>query len=195
MILYGASGHARVIIDILNSQGVSPDFIVDDNSDITSLLDIEVRANTGKYDKAIITIGKNEIRKLISEKIEVGKYLTAIHSSAIVSKYATIGEGSVVMQGAIIQSGVRIGKHCILNTSATIDHECVIGDFTHISPNATLCGNVEVGEGSWIGAGSVVIQGVKIGKWSIIGAGSVVIDDIPDNVVAFGNKCKIIKSR
>lgn len=195
MILYGASGHAKVIIDILDSQGIKPEFIVDDNPELVSLKGIEVRRNIGKYDQAIISIGKNEIRKLITEKIVVDEYVTAIDSSAIVSKHVKIGNGSVIMQGAIIQSCSSIGKHCIINTGATIDHECVVEDFAHISPNTTLCGNVVVGEGSWIGAGSVVIPGVKIGKWSIVGAGSVVTEDIPDNVLAFGNKCKIIKSR
>ena len=45
-----------------------------------------------------------------------------------------------------------------------------------------------------IGAGSVVIPGVKIGKWSIVGAGSVVTKDIPDGVLAVGNRCKVIKN-
>ena len=98
------------------------------------------------------------------------------------------------MQGAIVQSDVCIGSHCIINTGASVDHECLIADYVHISPHCTLCGNVQVGEGTWIGAGSVVIPGVKIGKWSIIGAGSVVTKDIPDGVLAVGNRCKIIKN-
>ncbi|CDC00762.1 putative acetyltransferase [Bacteroides sp. CAG:443] len=98
------------------------------------------------------------------------------------------------MQGVIIQACTQIGKHCIVNTGASIDHECVIGDFVHISPKVTLCGNIHVGEGTWIGAGTVVIPGVKIGRWSIIGAGSVVDKDIPDGVLALGNRCRIIKS-
>ena len=102
--------------------------------------------------------------------------------------------GEVVMQGAIVQSDACIGSHCIINTGASVDHECLIADYVHISPHCTLCGNVQVGEGTWIGAGSVVIPGVKIGKWSIIGAGSVVTKDIPDGVLAVGNRCKIIKN-
>ena len=97
------------------------------------------------------------------------------------------------MQGAIIQSCASIGKHCIINTGASVDHDCKIEDFVHVSPHATLCGDVNVGEGTWIGAGATIIQGKKIGKWSVIGAGSVVVNDIPDNVLAFGNPCKVIK--
>ena len=85
-------------------------------------------------------------------------------------------------------------KHCIVNTGATVDHDCELQDYVHISPNATLCGNVFVGEGTHIGAGSVVLPGVKIGKWSVIGAGSVVAKDIPDRMLAVGNRCKIVKT-
>ncbi|MFK1918720.1 DapH/DapD/GlmU-related protein, partial [Bacteroides fragilis] len=98
------------------------------------------------------------------------------------------------MQGSIIQVCAQVGRHCIINTGASVDHECVIEDYVHISPHSTLCGNVSVGEGSWIGAGTTIIPGVKIGKWSVIGAGSVVTKDIPDHVLAVGNRCKIIKS-
>lgn len=97
------------------------------------------------------------------------------------------------MQGAIVQACAHIGKHCIINTGASVDHECIIEDFVHISPHSTLCGNVHVGEGAWIGAGTTIIPGVKIGKWSVVGAGSVVTKDIPDGVLAVGNRCKVIK--
>ena len=92
-----------------------------------------------------------------------------------------------------MQADAQIGKHCIINTGASIDHESVIADYVHISPHSTLCGNVYVGEGSWIGAGSIVIPGLRIGRWCVIGAGSVVTKDIPDGVLAVGNRCKIIK--
>lgn len=195
MILYGASGHGKVVIDILEALNIKLDFVVDDNPCLTDLLGYEVKRNTGHYDEAIVTIGANEIRKRITELVQVSRYLTAIHPSAIVSPKAFIHEGTVVMQGAIIQSCATIGKHCIINTGSTVDHECNISDFVHISPQATLSGNVTVGEGTWIGAGAVVKQGVTIGSWSVIGAGSVVVDDIPSDVVAFGNKCKVIKRR
>ena len=104
MVLYGASGHCRVIVDILEALGLPIDYIVDDNPAITSLLDYPVRRNCGEYDEAIVAIGKNNIRKQIVESIKVGKYLSAVHPTAIVSPRAKMGCGTVVMQGAIIQS-------------------------------------------------------------------------------------------
>ena len=193
MYLYGASGHAKVIIDILKANAIAIDGLIDDNPAVNELLGYPVfHGKTTEISPLIISIGSNTIRKLITEKVNA-TYGKAIHPSAIVSAYAHIDEGTVVMQGAIIQSCATIGRHCIINTGASVDHECQIDDFVHISPHCTLCGNVSVGEGTWVGAGSVIIPGVKIGKWSIIGAGSVVTKDIPDGVLAVGNRCKVIK--
>lgn len=194
--LFGASGHSRVVMDIICSQGNSVCCLYDDSPHYESIHQVPIfnASESVILGPLIISIGNNKIRKLISERYSVD-YAIAVHPSAILSPYSKIGEGSVVMQGVILQSDVTIGKHCIINTGASVDHECVIGNFVHISPHATLCGNVKVGEGSWIGAGSVVIPGVKIGKWCTIGAGSIVIRDIPDNSVAFGNPCKVKSQR
>lgn len=192
MKLYGASGHAKVIIDILNACGIIIDEIYDDNhNEIVSLHGISVCQPYKTNEEIIISIGNNAIRKKISESDIANKFGLAVHPSAIVSPYAQIGEGTVVMQGAIIQAGAKIGKHCIINTGAKIDHDCIIGDYVHISPNATLCGNVSVGAGTQIGVGSSIIPGIKIGNWSLICAGSVVTTNIPDNCVAAGNYCQV----
>ena len=196
--LYGASGHAKVIIDALCASGYKVNGLFDDNLELTQLLDYPVLGafNESRLGSSelIISIGINSIRKRLVESLPTKvSFATAIHPSSIISPQASILYGTVVMQGAIIQSDSKIGKHCIINTGSTIDHDCLIDDYVHISPNATLCGNVSVGQGSQIGAGAVVIPGIKIGKWSIIGAGSVVIKDIPDNVVVAGNPARIIK--
>ena len=192
MYLYGASGHAKVIIDVVKSMGLPIDGIFDDNENVTSLLGFNIRHHWCNEEPIIVSIGNNRKRFLVVKKLEC-KYTTAIHSSALLSLSVTVGEGSVVMAGCIINADTRIGNHCIINTGASIDHECEIGDFAHVSPHATLCGNVQVGEGSWIGAGAVVIPGVKIGKWCTIGAGAVVIKDVPDNAVVAGVPAKVIK--
>lgn len=192
MYLYGASGHAKVIIDILTDNHIKVDALVDDNIELNDLHGIPVVHSAEGLSPFIISIGNNKIRKLIAERIK-GPFMTAIHPTAIISPSAKIDVGSVVMQGAIIQADARIGKHCIINTAATIDHECIIGDYVHISPNVSLCGNVQIGDGTQIGVGAVVVPGIKIGKWSLICAGSVVTTDIPDFCVATGNRCKVIK--
>jgi len=193
MYLYGASGHAKVIMDIIKAQGDLLEGIVDDNILLTELMGHKVLHSCIGLSPFIVSIGNNEIRKQIVNKLKGASFSKAIHPSAIISETSKIGNGSVVMQGAIIQSCVSIGNHCIINTGSSIDHECIISDYVHISPHSTLCGNVAIGEGTWIGAGTIMIPGVKIGKWCTIGAGSVVTKDIPDGALAVGNRCKIIK--
>ena len=192
MFLYGASGHAKVIMDILQALDIEVEGLFDDNPKVNMLSGMPVRHDYQGENPVIFSIGSNRVRKMLDERWHVA-YGTAIHPSAIVSPTASVGEGSVVMQGAVLQTEVTVGRHCIINTGATIDHECRIGDYVHISPNATICGDSEVGEGTWIGAGSTVIQCVKIGKWSVVGAGSVVIHDIPDGVLVVGNPARIVR--
>lgn len=193
--LFGASGHAKVIKDIIEAQGDEVLCLFDDNPHCDNIHGCPVFKASGANVSGpmIISIGSNKVRKLISQRYLVD-YAKAIHPTAMVSHSATIGSGSVVMHGAIIQSDACIGKHCIINSGASIDHECEIADYVHISPHATLCGNVHIGEGAWIGAGATIVPGINIGKWCTIGAGSVVVDDIPDGCLAYGNPCKLIKT-
>lgn len=193
MIIYGASGHGKVIEDIVEAMGQRVTCFVDDNASLHEVHDIPVVRSSDSYDEPlIIAIGNNATRKRIAESINA-HYATAVHPKAIISPRATIGEGSVVMAGAIVQTDAVIGRHCIINTGVSVDHECQIGDYVHLSPHSTLCGNVHVGEGSWIGAGSTVIQGISIGKWVVVGAGSVITEDIPDYALVFGNRPYVLK--
>ena len=191
--LFGASGHAKVIKDIIEAQGNEVRRLYDDAPHCDTVHGCPVfKASDEKVEgPMIISIGSNKIRQIISRRYTVN-YAKAIHPTAIISNTAVVGKGSVVMQGAIIQADAHIGDHCIINSGASIDHECEIGSYVHISPHATLCGNVHIGEGSWIGAGVTIIPGIKIGKWCIIGAGSTVIRDVPDCSIVAGSPAKEI---
>lgn len=194
--LYGASGHCKVIIDVLQSNNQIITTIIDDVPKLNPILGFSI-SNANEFDfssaqNMILSIGNNKVRKKLAAKLNTN-FVTAIHLKAIISNSVTIGVGSVVMAGAIINPDTKIGKHCIINTGAVVEHDCIISDFTHISPNASLAGGVVVGEGSQIGIGATVIQGVKIGKWVTVGAGSVVIRDVPDYSVVVGNPGRIIK--
>ncbi|MFP7232818.1 acetyltransferase [Bacillus subtilis] len=144
----------------------------------------------------LIAIGNNRVRKQVAERLDLKKedFITLIHPSAIVSKSAVIGEGTVIMAGAIIQADARIGAHCIINTGAVAEHDNQIGDYVHLSPRVTLSGAVAVQEGAHVGTGAAVIPQLTIGSWSIVGAGSAVIRSIPDRVTAAGAPARIISS-
>lgn len=193
--IYGAGGHAKVIIDILEANELAIDYVVDDKSQQSEFMGYPLVRDIKNYDLMIIAIGSNAIRERIVSRIKVNQYICAIHPSAIISPKAIIGDGTVVMQGSIIQTGSRIGRHCIINTGASVDHDCEIEDFVHIAPHATLAGGVIVGKSSWIGIGACIKQGIKIGKNVIIGAGAVVINDVPDGVVMAGVPAKLIRCR
>lgn len=196
VILYGASGHCKVIIDILECSNVGIKNIVDDNPKSTTILGKSVvhssEISLQPTDSVILSIGNNKVRKKLSNQFNVN-FVTAIHPTAIVSQHNSIGAGTVVMAGAIINPDATIGNHCIINSGAVVEHDCIIENYVHISPNASLAGGVEVGEGSQVGIGATIIQGIKIGKWVVIGAGAVIINDVPDHSVVVGNPGKVIK--
>lgn len=195
--LFGASGHAKVVMDIIAAQGDDMGCLYDDNPHNDEINGKRVFKAVEKTvcGPLIVSIGSCEIRKLITERYHHLDFATVIHPKSIISESAIIGEGTVVMPGAIINADARVGKHCIINTKASVDHECRIGDYVHIAPGATISGDVEVGECTWIGVGACVKQGIRIGKNCMIGAGSVIVKDIPDNVVAYGNPARIIPNK
>lgn len=198
MYLFGASGHGKVIKEILNANGVKVEAFVDDNPNVNECGGRPVVHDATGLSPMIVSIGVNRIRKMIVERLKANnpdiKFATAIHPSAVISPSAKIGEGTVVMAGAVINADAVIGNHCIVNTGATVDHDCVVEDYCHVAPGVHISGATQVGEGTWVGVGSSVIQCLNIGKNCMIGAGSVVVKDIPDNVTAFGCPAKVIKN-
>lgn len=199
MIVYGASGHGKVIIDILELNGIREIKVWDDapkgplcgyyaTLPDTKILSVDT--------PVIISIGDNTARRRIVGSLPAHTaFHNAVHPKAIVAKSVSIEGGTVLMAGVCINSDAIIGKHCIINTNAVVDHDCIIGNYVHISPNVTLCGNVIVGEGTHVGAGAVVIPGKKIGKWCTVGAGAVIIQDVPDGATVVGNPARIIKTK
>ena len=195
MYLFGASGHGKVIKDILNANGIKVEAFVDDNHNVNECGGRPVLHDAMGLSPMIVSIGVNRIRKMIVERLRANnsaiEFATAIHPSAVISPSAKIGEGTVVMAGAVINADAVIGNHCIVNTGATVDHDCMVEDYYHVAPGVHISGGTHVGEGTWVGVGSSVIQCLNIGKNCMIGAGSVVVKDIPDNVTAFGCPARV----
>lgn len=205
VLVYGASGHGKVIIDILEKEGEYEIVgLIDDDPTVRGqgfygypILGGFDLLNEAAYrnHKLLLAIGDNRARRKLWEILEgLGYQLArAVHPSAQIARDVAIALGTVIMANTVINSGTEIGKNVIINTGATVDHDCVVEDYVHISPGVHLAGNVKVGELSHIGIGASVVQGVRIGKGVIIGAGAVVINNIPDNVTAVGVPAKVIK--
>jgi acetyltransferase EpsM len=205
LLIYGASGHAKVVLDAAEKQGIYKILgFLDDDADTqeTSFCDYPVlggfeflQNKATKDTKIILGIGSNKVRAILHSKLtEAGfEFAIVIHPSAVIGRGVQFGVGTVVMGGVVVNPDSHIGKHVILNTGSTLDHDNVIGDFVHISPGAHLAGSVSVGKSTHLGVGSSVIQGIQIGEESIIGGGAAVVSDLPDRVTAVGVPAKVIK--
>lgn len=199
VVIIGASGHGKVIADIIIKSGDKVVGFLDDGVEKGILVaGIEVLGKTEDYKnfadcEFVIAIGNPHIREKIADMLPV-KWYTAIHPAAIISSLdVEIGEGTVVMANAVINSSAKIGKHCIINTAAVIEHDSVLEDYVHISPNATLAGIVTIGKLTHIGAGACTKQVLSIASDCIIGAGSVIVKDITEGGTYVGVPVKKIK--
>lgn len=196
VMIIGASGHGKVIADIIHQSGDKVMGFLDDDPTKKEIHHIPVLGKIEDIQKYkndfcfIIGIGDNQIRKEIAESNPALNYYTAIHPTAVIGEGVRIGNGTAVMAGVVINVDADIGEHCIINTAAVIEHDCIIGDYTHVSPQACLCGNVHVGEECHIGAGVTVINNLSICLKCTIGIGAVVVSNIEKQGIYIGNPAK-----
>jgi UDP-perosamine 4-acetyltransferase len=199
VVVIGAGGHARVLLDTLVAMQqyeivglTDPDqhkwgmqlagYPVLGSDDILSSL------RDQGIDGVIIATGSNRLRVRLFEYVHNLnlKAVNAVHPHSWISPSVQLGEGVVVMAGVVINANTRIGHNVIINTGATVDHDCSINDHVHIAPGCHLSGNVQIGVGAFIGTGSSIIPEITVGSWSVVGAGSVVIRDVPASVTVVG---------
>jgi sugar O-acyltransferase (sialic acid O-acetyltransferase NeuD family) len=190
LVLVGGGGHCKSVIDVAESAGYTILGILDKPELVgTRVLDYEVIGvddDIPQYvDKAefVITVGQiksSVLRQKLAQLVQNagGKLATIIAPDAYVSKYATIGEGTVVMHKAFVNAGACVGSNCIINTLANIEHDVKIGDFCHISTGAMINGGVIIDGESFIGSQSVINQGITICDYVVVASGTVICKDI-----------------
>lgn len=203
LVVFGAGGHAKVVIDIIEQQGVYA---------IAGLLDDDLRhrgklffgypvlgtradlaaLKSAQLRHAVVTIGDNASRAAVAAYLDQHgwRFASAVHPRASIGRGVEIGPGSVIMAGCVVNADAYLGAQVIVNTGATVDHDCRIEDAVHIAPGCHLCGGVSVGRGSLLGAGSTVTPGVRIGCKVIVGAGSTVIRDVVDEARVSGSPAR-----
>lgn len=210
ILIVGSSGHAKVVIDIVEREG---------KYKITGLIDRfrKKRSKTMGYEISgreedvpylekrkkihgiVIAIGENFLRANVVERISRMcpgiKYVNAIHPGAMIARDVFVGDGTVIMPGVVVNASCNIGQHCILNTHSSLDHDSTMGMYSSLAPNAATGGTCRIGEYSAVGIGATLIQGVKIGAHSVIGAGATLVKDVPSFSVAYGTPAKTIRKR
>ena len=206
IFVFGASGHAKVVIDAIERAGdMRLAYLCDDDEakhgtrlmgyDVlrgrAELLERRSEARAG-----IVAIGENALRTDVAAwLVEHGFLLVSVvHPAAVIARDVDIGDGSVVMAGCVVNTGARLGVNTIVNTGATVDHDCDIGHGVHIGPGAHLCGHVSVGAKTLIGAGTTIVPSVRVGADATVGAGSTVIRDVPDRARMGGSPCRALGS-
>lgn len=206
VIVLGAGGHAKVVVDALLAAGVAVAGLVDPDPQLSGqdVLGVPVLGSDDVLccypaDQVLLVCGVGSTglpqrRKAVYDRfVAMGyRFATVIHPSAVVALDVEIEAGAQVMAGAIIQTGSRIGRNCIVNTRASIDHDCRIGDHVHVGPGVTLSGGVAVGADSHIGTGATSIQGISIGTGCLVGAGALVISDVLDGERVIGVPAKVV---
>jgi len=206
VVLIGAGGHGRVVLDILRAAGLHrPVGFLDADPQLTGhevgglpvlgQLNLLPKLKSQKVKGVIISIGDNHPRRQYFRKVadQGFELISAVHPASHVSPTAKLGRNVVVAAGAVISTDAQIADSVIVNTSAVIDHECRIGQAVHICPSATIAGRVSVGDEAFVGMGCNIIQCLKIGAHATIGAGAVVIDDIPAGATAVGVPARVVK--
>jgi sugar O-acyltransferase (sialic acid O-acetyltransferase NeuD family) len=196
ILVLGAGGHGKVVADCALSCGLMvAGFIDDAASPSLQVLGIPVLGPLSELPRlraadgaVVVAIGDGPTRiALIEHCRSIGlRTPTLIHPSSTVSRFASLGEGTVVLAQAAVNAGARLGLGVIVNTGATVDHDCAVADGVHVCPGAHLAGNVRVGRCSWIGVGSSVKQGIVIGSSAVVGAGAAVVSDVPDGATVVG---------
>lgn len=207
MLVVGAKGFAKEVLELLNRKGNTNNlyFYDDVNVDVRGELfgkypiikELEAakkifRENSPYY---TIGIGNPTLRKIIFDKFNAlgGEIVSTICDSVMIGNFnVTIADGCNIMPKSILTTDISIGKVVLINQLCSIGHEVEIGDFTEICPNVSISGNCNIGKNVFIGTGAIILPNIEIGDNAIIGAGSVVTHSVSagETVVGIPAKAK-----
>jgi sugar O-acyltransferase (sialic acid O-acetyltransferase NeuD family) len=209
LVIFGASGHGKVIIDCIERAG---EFVIlgvvdDDPAKAGQFLLGHAVLGGRKFLESllmrepglgvVVAVGDNRARISIADWIGTtgARLVSVAHPAAVVARSASVGAGTVIMPGAVINADAVVGDNAIVNTGACVDHDCTVGTATHIAPGAVVCGGVRLGRGVLVGAGARILPGTAIGDWAVVGAGAVVVGDIPAGAVAVGVPARLKRAQ
>ena len=201
LILVGGGGHCKSIIEVIESTDA---FKIKGILDVAEkvgqkILGYEIIGTDADIEKYVkkgysfhITIGHilhNNVRTKIYKKIKEasGSLPVIIASTALVSKHARVGEGTVMMHNSFVNANAVVGINCIVNTGAVIEHDAAIEDHCHISTGAYINGECKVGSDSFVGSRSILVQCTVVADHNVIAAGSVITENTEPYGLYAGN--------
>jgi sugar O-acyltransferase (sialic acid O-acetyltransferase NeuD family) len=205
MIIIGAGGFAKELLEICHQLGRTENLVFFDNisTDLPNLLfgkfpilksEAEIKAHLSSKSKNIaLGIGNPKLREQLSDQFTTlgGQLETLISPKAHLGFYNnSIEEGVCIMTGSILTTNVHLKKGALINLNCTIGHDVQIGAFSEICPGVHVSGKVKIGDGCYIGTGAVILPGLNIGEQAIIGAGAVVTKDVPAGKIVKGVPAK-----
>lgn len=206
-VVWGAAGHAAVLLDILRHHGLAVQAFIDAQMPPPWMEGVPVFADGAAWWQwhqaqpgaprtvhGVAAIGRQGGHRQQAQAFFAARGVAMpvlVHPLASVSPQARLGQGVQVLAGAVVAAQARLGDLCIVNHRANIDHECVLAAGVTVAPGATLCGCVRVGEDAFIGAGATVLPRLSIGAGAMVGAGAVVTRDVPPGAVVCGNPARI----
>jgi sugar O-acyltransferase (sialic acid O-acetyltransferase NeuD family) len=207
VLILGAGGHGRVVLDIL-LQAKQCDVVgfLDNNEAIHgrrvdgvpvcgSIANLAPLADETGADAAIVAIGDNGTRRALARTVEEAglRLISAVHPSAMIPDSATIGRNTVVAAGVVLCAHCQIGNSVILNTGCIIDHYSMVAEGVHICPGVRIAGRAKIEPGVFVGIGATVIPKISLGCEAIVGAGAVVIEDVPPLATVVGVPARQVK--
>lgn len=204
VLMLGAGGHAKVVIELLRAGGQTVGAILDADPRPRQILGVPVIGGDERlaalraegFARAFIALGDNRLRLKLARQAQAAGYrlVNALSPAAVLSPSAQIGVGVALMAGAVVNAEARIGDLAIVNTGARIDHDCVLGEACHVAPGCALSGGVEVGALAFLGVGACATPQVRIGEAAMVGAGACVTRDILPRTVAVGVPARTIRN-
>ena len=197
LVLVGAGGHLKVVIEVARAAGrFSVLGMIDTRPPAATVLGVTVLGGDEILPRlrgegvawAFVALGSNAARQRSGEGLRAAGFrlATLVHPSAEVMPSASVGEGVAVMARVVVSAEARVDDLAILNTGAVVEHDNLIGAAAHVAPLAALAGNVRVGARALIGVGSAIRPGVSVGEDAVVGAGSAVVADVPAGATVGG---------
>lgn len=207
LVVMGAGGHAREVLDVLTSlpDGPAPGRTT-------------VFAEPGATTAAAATLLRERGHEVDGTlPADATHYLPAVGDPALRGRFVALAErhgllpaqavsplstvphavreapGLVAFPRVHISTDVAVGSHCHLNTGCSVSHDCRLGDRVTLSPGVLLAGGVVVEDDAFVGIGAVVLPGRRIGRGAVVGGGAVVVHDVPAGATVAGNPARALR--